>query len=188
MANEVKNLTTRALTKGLGDVRRTNNFVVFIEDITGSGDPGDSLDLIIQQAFLPKVSLQPLELRHGNDAKKFAGVASWSGGTLTIIDVLSRKELDAVLAWFESTYDPVTGRIGRAETFGTETGYKKQGRITEYTEDGNLSREWTVEGMWISDLDLGELDASRGDLKQISLTIQIDPSSLKPSYGADYPK
>ncbi|MFA5623407.1 MAG: hypothetical protein WC981_04220, partial [Candidatus Dojkabacteria bacterium] len=61
MANEVKNLTTRALTKGLGDVRRTNNFVVFIEDITGSGDPGDSLDLIIQQAFLPKVSLQPLE-------------------------------------------------------------------------------------------------------------------------------
>lgn len=178
-----KTPTTRALTGGLGDVRRTNNFRLFINDVMD----GNDLDLIVQQAFLPKVSLQPIELRHGNDAKKLAGVATWTGGNVTILDVLSKKELDAVLHWHRLTYDANGGIIGFAETFtdynGTvHEGYKKSGSIHEYTADGKLERKWELNGLWISDLDLGELDATRGDLKQITMTISIDPSPLNPIY------
>lgn len=168
-----KNLSTRGLTGLLGDIRKNNNFVVHIEDIT---DDGNDLDLIIRQAFLPQVSLNPIELRRGNDAKMFAGVATWQGGQITIFDTLSRKELDTLLDWFHQTYDSDTGAIGIASE------YKKQGYITEFAADGRYRRRWKVNGLWISDINLGDLDASSGDMKQLTFTLSIDPSPMRPEY------
>lgn len=171
----IKGLATKGLTSKtlLGDMRRQNNFVVHISGVTENND----LDLIIQTAFLPKVSLNPIEIRHGNDAVKFAGVATWQGGQITILDVLSRRELDAVLSWFEQTYNPSTGQIGIAKD------YKKSGRIDELAPNGEYVRSWNIEGMWISDFDLGQLDATSGEVKQIQFTIQIDPmKSIRPTY------
>ena len=171
------NHSTKGLTLNnlLGDVRKNNNFVVHISNVTDTDD-GQNLDLIIQKAFLPQVSLQVLELRHGNDSKKLAGVATWQGGQITILDTLSRKELDAVLDWFHQTYDTETGAIGLAKD------YKKDGTITEYAADGRYAREWQVNGMWISDINLGELDAESGEQKRVQFTVQIDPSPLRPTY------
>lgn len=158
----------------LGDVRRTNNFRLLIEGVTGEDN---YLDLIIQRAFLPKVNLQVLELRHGNDAKKLAGVASWQGGQVTIMDVLSPKELNTLLKWFKQTYDSKTGAIGIAGE------YKRKGYISEYAADGRLERRWPVEGLWISDLDPGVLDATNNSPKEITFTLQIDPpSQMEPEY------
>jgi hypothetical protein len=162
------------LTDLLGEVRRDNNFIVTIEGVSTSAP---KLELIVQQAFLPKVSLNVLNLQHGNDSKKFAGVATWEGGQLNIIDVLSQNELTALLAWFKQTYNWKKGTIGTAEK------YKKKGYITEYASDGKYIRRWELEGMWISDFDFGQLDAQAGELKQIAATIQIDPSrSFAPTY------
>jgi hypothetical protein len=168
-------LSTKGLVGTLGDVRRSNNFVVGIEDVTED----TNLELVIQQAFLPQVSLSVLELRHGNDAKKLAGVATWTGGTISIIDTLSKTELDALLAWFKLTYDPATGKIGYSGD------YKKNGYIAEYAADGSYERKWPVEGMWISSPDFGKLDSSTNDLKQISFVIEIDPprSGINPTYN-----
>ena len=174
MAN--KNLSTRGLTGLLGDIRKNNNFVVHIEDVTNDGN---SLELVIRQAFLPQVSLNPIELRRGNDAKMFAGVATWQGGQITIFDTLSRRELDDVLEWFRQTYDAETGQIGIASE------YKKQGYITEFAADGRYRRRWKVNGLWISDINLGDLDASSGEMKQITFTLSIDPSPMRPEYSDD---
>lgn len=176
----------RPLTNLLGDVRRTNNFIVTISDVTAVISPDgtqtdigtSSLELVIQQAFLPSVSLNVLELRHGNDAKKFAGVATWNGGQITIIDVLNKDELQAVLAWFKKTYNWKTGEIGLASE------YKKAGYITEYASDGRYERRWEVEGMWISSLNVGDLDATSGEMKKVTMTIEIDPSTkFAPTYS-----
>lgn len=164
---------TRGLTGLLGDVRRTNNFILTIAGI----NPDQNLDLVIRRAFLPRVSLNPLDIRRGNDSIKLAGVASWQGGQITILDTLSRKELDAVLEWFNQTYDTETGAIGLASE------YKKDGTITEYASNGRMVRQWTVNNMWISELNLGELSMADGTEKEIQLTIQIDPSPLKPIYS-----
>lgn len=173
------NIRVKPLSGLLGDVRRTNNFIVTIEGVTTADNEEDNnLELIIKQAFIPSVSLNVLELRHGNDAKKFAGVATWTGGQLTVIDVLSPKELQAVLAWFKQTYDWKTGNIGVAND------YKKTGYITEYASNGKFVRTWEIEGMWISELNMGELDASSGEMKQVTMTIQIDPSqAFAPTYS-----
>ena len=173
MADVKGKMSTKGLTGLLGDIRKVNNFIVHIEDVT---EDGNSLDLVIQQAFLPQVSLQALEFRHGNDAKKLAGVASFQSGSMTILDTLSRAEYDALVDWFYDTYNPETGAIGLASE------YKKSGYITEFAADGRYQRRWTVEGMFISDLQLGTLDAAGSDMKQVQLTIQIDPSPMKPEY------
>lgn len=173
MADARGKMSTKGLTGLLGDIRKNNNFIVHIEDIT---EDGNSLDLVIQQAFLPQVSLQTLEFRHGNDAKKLAGVATFQQGSLTILDTLSRNELDVLMDWFYSTYNPETGEIGLASE------YKKSGYITEFAADGRYQRRWTVNGMFISEANFGSLDAASGEMKQIQLTIQIDPSPMKPTY------
>jgi len=167
--------STKPLTGLLGGVRRTNNFIVSIDGLNGSDV---SLELIIQKAFLPTVSLNVLELKHGNDALKFAGVATWAGGQITVLDVLSRNELDAVLTWFKSTYNWTDGTIGLASE------YKKHGYIKEFAADGRYLRQWEIEGMWISSLDLGQLDSASGENKELAFTIEIDPlRKFAPTYG-----
>lgn len=174
MATDLKGkMSTKGLTGLLGDIRKNNNFIVHIEDIT---DNGNSLDLVIQQAFLPQVSLSVLEFRHGNDAKKLAGVASFQGGQITILDTLSRSEFDVLMDWFYQTYDQETGAIGLASE------YKKTGYITEFAADGRYQRRWTVNGMFISAVNLGELNASDGSMKEVQVTIEIDPSPMQPEY------
>lgn len=168
-----KALSTRGLVGKLGDVRKQNNFVLHIEDITVEGN---SLDLIIQQAFLPQVSLNVLNLQHGNDSIKLAGVASWQGGSITVIDTLSRAELDVLLDWFNKTYDTEERVIGLASE------YKKNGYVIEYAGDRRYQRKWPIRGMWISSPNLGTLNASSGEMKELSFTIEIDPSPLKPEY------
>lgn len=177
---------TRKLTGLLGDVRRTNNFVVTIEGVT---DEGNNLDLIIQQAFLPKVSITPIELRHGNEAIKLAGAVNWEGGTLTILDVLSKDELDAIEKWHNSTYNFETGQVGFANDIpGTEIkGYKRTGYITEYAGDGKFARKWQLNGIWINNIDPGVLNAAQNEGKEIGFTLQIDPSPVFPvEYGEEY--
>ncbi len=177
MAIKKYNSSTKQLTDLLGDVRRTNNFILTISDVT----EGTDLALVVQRAFLPKLSLGVLELRHGNDALKFAGVASWEGGQATIIDTLKRDELDALLTWIKETYDWASGEIGLASE------YKKSGYVEEFAADGKHLRRWTIEGMWVSEFDPGELNAAQAELKEISFTIQIDPSrSFAPEYGTEY--
>jgi len=170
---DIKPRTSHKLNGVLGDVRRTNNFVLNINGVSDNTD----IDLVIQAAFLPKVSLDVLELRQGNDAIKLAGVATWQGGSITVRDVINNTVLDSLLAWFKQTYDPETGTIGYAAD------YKKNGMISEFAANGEFIRRWTVKGLWISEFNFGELDASRGDLKQVQLTLQIDPpSKLGPDY------
>lgn len=170
MAKKEFNITgTRKLTKLLGDVRRQNNFILTIGGLKES-----NLELIIQRAFLPKVSLSVIELRHGNDALKLAGAASWEGGTVTVLDVLSRDELDAILDWRDQTYKD--GVVGIAHE------YKKDGYVTEYAANGRFIRKWALRGMWINDLDYGELNAAVAEGKEISFQVQIDPSPTRPTY------
>lgn len=171
--NKDKYYNTRGLKGLLGEVRRPNNFKVVINDI---GADKANLELIMQRAFLPKVTLNPIELRHGNEALKFAGAASWEGGQITILDTLSKKELNLLLDWFNETYDTETGTLGLAKD------YKKTATIYEYAADGRYVRSWPVEGAWISSVDLGTLDATSDALKEISFVIQIDPSPLRPKY------
>lgn len=156
----------RLSNKNLMDIRRDNNFIVSIENVTGDGN---SLQLVITKAFLPKVSLDVLNIRHGNDAIKLAGVASWEGGTISFHDVLEESAFNTVMDWFKEIYDPETGKIGKASV------YKKSGTIKEAAPDGTYVRTWDVHGMWISALDFGALDAAGGNTREISMTIQIDP-------------
>lgn len=175
--SERKRISTIGLTGLLGDVRRQNNFVLTIEEITEN----TNLDLIVQQAFLPKVSIAPIELRHGNEAIKLAGAVSWEGGTITILDVISNKELEAINNWFDLIYNYKTGQIGFADK------YKKTGYITEYAADGQYKRKWELNGMWIGELDPGQLNATSAEGKEISFTIHIDPSPTRPvEYGDEY--
>ena len=168
--NKDKYYNTRGLKGLLGEVRRPNNFKVVIQ---GIGADEANLELIMQRAFLPKVTLNPIELRRSNEDQ-----VKWKVGRLTdtILDTLSKKELNLLLDWFNETYDTETGTLGLASN------YKKTATIYEYAADGRYERSWPLEGVWISSTDLGTLDATSDALKEISFVLQIDPSPLRPRY------
>lgn len=171
MAN---NMSTRGYTNLLGDIRRTNNFILEIEGVTED----NNLSLVVDRAFIPSLEIGVITLTHGNDSKTFAGQATWSGGQVVINDTLSQAELDAVEAWMKQVYNPERGTIGVAGE------YKKQATLMEFAGDMKFQREWKFP-VWISSLDYGELDASNASMKQVSMTLQVDPpQKLGPNYGA----
>ena len=158
---EAKHFGTRGLTGLRGDIRRQNHFVLFIEDVFTEFGEDNGLELVVKQAFLPKVSLNVLDLRRGNDSIKLAGSANWQGGTITIMDTLSKTELQALLNWFNKTYNTETGAIGLAHE------YKKRGYVTEYASDGRYTRKWPLVGMWISDPEFGQLNTASDGEKEL---------------------
>lgn len=171
MANGIA--TTKSFTNLLGDIRKTNNFVISIEDVT---DTGNALTAVVTQAFIPALEIGVITLTHGNDSKTYAGQATWTGGNIVIQDVLNQAELDALIAWQEQVYDPATGAIGVAQD------YKKQATLTEYAGNMKFIRRWEFP-VWISGLTFGELDAANANHKQVTATLQVDPpSTLRPVY------
>jgi len=169
MADDFVKTTNRHFISSNYEIRRENNFILTIE---GLGK--NNIDLFVMKAFLPKVSINVIDLRRGNDSLKFAGAATWQGGTLEILDTTDNETFQAIYNWFKQVYDSKKGGV-----IGKASEYKKTGYITEYIADGQEGRRWNLSGLWISDFDFGTLNAESADFKRVSLKIEIDPTYNK---------
>ena len=188
-------LSTRGYTKLRGDIRRTNNYIVTIEGLTDRN--GEALDIstVTTNFTIPSVEVGVITLTHGNDSKTFAGQATWSAGQMVINDTLNRDEADALVDWFKRVYkinpngDGVIGFANDVTDANGEVikGYKVNVRVEEYAGDLKFRRVQNYP-MWPSALNWGDLDASNAALKQVSLTLQVDPpAQIEPDYE-DYPE
>lgn len=192
-------LSTRGYTKLRGDIRRTNNYIVTIGGLTNNKGEAIDISTVTTNFTIPSVEVGVITLTHGNDSKTFAGQATWSAGQMVINDTLNRDEADALVNWFKRVYkfnskgDGVIGfanDVTERDENGNEVvikGYKVNVRVEEYAGDLKFRRVQTYP-MWPSALNWGELDASNAALKQVSLTLQVDPpETIEPTYE-DYPE
>jgi hypothetical protein len=72
------------------------------------------------------------------------------------------------MAWQYLAYNPHTRKGGRMKD------YKKTCTLCEYTQDYELIRSWTLEGVFITKLSEGEFDRENDGKRQITADFSFD--------------
>lgn len=128
----------------------------------------DAIRLNVVKSSVPNFTIEPLEYRRGNDVVKFAGVPSFSAGSITVDDVVGLRTKDMLYAWQYLAYNPITRKGGRMKD------YKKTCTLIEYTQDYEQIRYWTLYGCFITSIDEGDFDRENDGKRQMTVSISYD--------------
>ena len=172
----------------LFEIQRQNNFEFVVTDIDGilrAGALGteknatinnaqEMLRLSVTKAFVPHFTQEVVNIKRGNSTLKYAGVPSFSEGSLDFNDYIGADIKSILKAWQNLSYNVRTEKVGALDV----TNYKKDCYLIEYTPDYRKVRTWRLYGCWISALSEGEYTADSGDKHQISCTIQYDRAEI----------
>ena len=127
------------------------------------------LRLNVTKCPVPHFSVGTEEYRRGNDVVKFAGLPTWSGsGTITVDDVVGLDTKSILYSWLYLAYNPHTRKGGRMKD------YKKTATLCEYTQDYELIRKWTIEGIFITKITEDDFDRASTDKRQLQVDFSYD--------------
>ena len=126
------------------------------------------LRLNVTKCPVPHFSVGTEEYRRGNDVVKFATVPTWEGGTIEVDDVVGLDTKSLLMSWLYLAYNPNTRMGGRMKD------YKKTATLCEYTQDYELIRTWTIEGIFVTGITEGEFDRENDGKRKLSATFVFD--------------
>lgn len=159
-------------TEPMYEVQRTNNFrfVVDLSQFANNTTYASSqiIELACDTVGLPTVSNDPVELDYGNSQIKVAGKATVDDISVAVKDFIEPDVEKILWNWRLQVYNPQTGKVGWAKN------YKKTCTIVQYGPNGEVVRKWQLDGCWPTSLDLGDMDYSSGDKKQITMNLSVD--------------
>ena len=166
--------------KDLYEIQRGNNFEFAIDPalngLTAYGDDGKSFNnaqemirLSTSASSVPHFSQNPIEVRRGNTAVKYAGVITYPSGTLECYDFIGAQTKDILMAWQAKAGNP------EKQTVGQQKDYKYQAWLSEYTPDyTERVRTWRLDGCWISNIDEDQYSVDANGSRKIRCTIEYD--------------
>ena len=147
-----------------------------IQDEPGSKldtNSGDIISISIDEAFVPHFELGVLEIQRGNSVAKFAGVPTFSNGTIKLNDYIGARTKEIIMAWKEAAYDVINEQVHEASN------YKRDCDLFEYTPDyARVIRHWKIEGCWVSSISEGSFSNSSNDKRTFEATIVYDRAYL----------
>jgi hypothetical protein len=127
-------------------------------------------------AARPSLTIEDTEINHLNAKKWIPGKASWETITVTYYDVASNDNAQ-LWNWLVSVYnfmDPTNLQQG---TQGQD--YAAVGVLTMYDGAGTALETWTLEDMWPSAINFGDVDYSSSDEADIELTLRYSKVTYK---------
>ena len=143
------------------------------EDKYNAGSYQEVIKLAVTKCDVPHYEVAVLEYRRGNDVIKFAGVPTFSAGSLVIDDYVGLDTKSLLMSWLRKAYDPYTRKGGRM------IDYKLNCKLTEYTQDYEAIRTWKLEGCFISQLSEDAFDRANDGKRQITATLQYDRAVME---------
>lgn len=157
------------------EVQRTNHFEVVIDleklKLKGaSGNTfGEHLRLSTKSVTAPKVSAEPIPLKHGNDTVKVAGSPQFEDLTITVYDTLGRDQLAVIQQWFNRVFDR------ERKLMGLVSDYKTTATLYMYSPDCSIVRRWILQGVWPKGFGQEQFSFDgQGDAQTISLDLSVD--------------
>jgi hypothetical protein len=127
-----------------------------------------SLRLNVTKCPIPHFSVETGEYRRGNDVVKFATVPTWKDGSIEVDDVVGLDTKAILMAWLYLAYNPNTRMGGRMKD------YKKTAYLTEYTQDYEPIRQWTVEGIFVTGIDEEPFDRENDGKRKLTANFVFD--------------
>lgn len=152
-----------AAQTGGGTLQGANHFALEIE-IEG----WDNVVLALDSSNAPTETSEEIEVKYGNETRKYAGGVTYENMTLTVRDFVDLNVLEILENWRNSTYDPETGAVG----YPSE--YKKSGHFVLFDSKGNTVKRWKLVGVWCSNLNRGQVSMDDSNPVKIEATICID--------------
>jgi hypothetical protein len=128
----------------------------------------EALKLNVLTADVPHFELETLQYKRGNEVVKFAGVPTFSSGSVKVDDVVGIDTKSILMAWQGLAYNVHTRKGGRMAD------YKRQATLIEYTQDYEQVRSWTLYGCWIKSLSEDAFDKENDGKRAITATIEYD--------------
>lgn len=168
------------------EAARSGFFTLVVDDLTNllkpnfKGDAREATDadriqnaqtvlkLNVVAATVPQFSVGTEEFRRGNDTVKFATVPTWEGGSLTVDDIVGLDTKSLLISWLYLAYNPHTRKGGRMAD------YKKTATLCEYTQDYELIRTWTLEGVFITKVSDDEFNREQDGKRQLKVEFSYD--------------
>lgn len=166
--------TNRGVQGNYEPQRQNNWYFEVTPPIDGGGDSRKAIELALDIGFLPNESNEPIEVHFVNEKVYIAGKPAYEAGTLTLKDYVDIPVMQAIAAWRQKVYNPLTGAIGLAKD------YKVDGSIVLFAGDRTYRREWILRGCWPQAVNYGgTLDMSASDINKIEITLQYDKAIPK---------
>ena len=132
----------------------------------------ETLKLSVTKCPVPHFEIATNEYRRGNDVVKFAGVPTWNGGTITVADYVGLDTKSLLMSWLYKAYNPHTRKGGRMKD------YKKTATLCEYTQDYELIRTWTIEGMFITKISEDDFDKENDGPRKLNVEFVFDRATV----------
>jgi hypothetical protein len=173
------------------EAARTGFFSLIVDDIdniikaTYTGDHAnapvgdkiskaqETLKLNVLTADVPHFELETLQYKRGNEVVKFAGVPTFSSGSVKVDDVVGLDTKSILMAWQALAYNVHTGKGGRM------TDYKKKCVLIEYDQTYTQVRSWDLYGCWIKTLSEDAFDKENDGKRAITATIEYDKAIMR---------
>ena len=132
----------------------------------------ETLKLSVTKCPVPHFEIATNEYRRGNDVVKFAGVPTWNGGTITVADYVGLDTKSLLMSWLYKAYNPHTRKGGRMKD------YKKTATLCEYTQDYELIRTWTIEGMFITKITEDDFDKENDGPRKLNVEFVFERATV----------
>jgi hypothetical protein len=99
-------------------------------------------------------------------------VPTWNGGTIEVDDIVGLDTKSILMSWHYLVYNPHTRKGGRMKD------YKKTATLCEYTQDYELIRTWTIEGIFITKISEGDFDRENDGKRKLSAEFVFDRATV----------
>jgi hypothetical protein len=163
-----------ASASGNFEVQRTQHFEVVLDlnklnlDIDGA-IMSEHLRLSVKDISAPGISVDPINLKHGNDTVKVASAPQFEDLDINLYDTIGRDQINLLQAWFNKVFDRRTKLMGKVSS------YKTSGTLYMYSPDCEVIRAWDLQGIWPKSIKMGNnFSYDSPDAQTVSLSLSVD--------------
>jgi hypothetical protein len=154
--------------------KRKFRFTFELQDICGKGTVPAHY---VKVASRPNLEVEETEINYLNAKTWIPGKASWQTMEVTYLDVATADQAP-LFNWLASVYnftDPVNLEQGSQRGDYTATAILKM-----FDGCGALIETWTMQNVWPTGINFGEVDYSSSDICEISLTLRYSDVKYEP--------
>ena len=127
---------------------------------------------------LPKWTSSPVEVDYLDNKYFFPGRVTWEDVTMTMVDPSSPDAVQILATMLAKSGYKVKNVTDKAETVNKIDAANVSMIIEILDEDGKQLEYWTLANAMIISTDLGTLDYSSDDLRELSVTVKYDYAEL----------
>jgi hypothetical protein len=142
--------------------KRKNRFILRFPSSLGINE------WYVLSAARPSAKINATEIPFLNTSTYVAGRFVWEELRVQFKDPIGPSASQALMEWFRLHAESVTGRQGYA------AGYKKDVELEMLDPTGVVVEKWILQGTFLTSLNFGDLDYSRDDLANVTISLRPD--------------